>query len=160
MLTGDNKLVGDKVAKQLGIDEVYSELLPNQKVEKLEQIYKKKSSASKLIFVGDGINDAPVLARADIGIAMGGVGSEAAIEAADVVIMTDEPSKIATAIKIAKRTNSIVWQNIIFASGVKVVILVLGALGVAAMWEAVFGDVGVDLIAVLNAMRAMRVESA
>lgn len=158
MLTGDNKLVGEKVAKQLGLDEVYSELLPNEKVEKLEQICKKKSSTSKLVFVGDGINDAPVLARADVGIAMGGIGSDAAIEAADVVIMTDEPSKIATAIKIAKRTKSIVWQNIVFALGVKVVILVLGALGFATMWEAVFGDVGVALIAVLNAMRAMKVE--
>lgn len=158
MLTGDNKYVADKVAKQLGLDEVYSELLPHQKVEKLEQIDKKKSNNSKLVFVGDGINDAPVLARADIGIAMGGIGSDAAIEAADVVIMTDEPSKIATAIKIAKRTKSIVWQNIVFALGVKAVILVLGALGIATMWEAVFGDVGVALIAVLNAMRAMKIK--
>ncbi|MCH5138888.1 cadmium-translocating P-type ATPase, partial [Clostridiaceae bacterium UIB06] len=158
MLTGDNKLVGDKVATKLGLDEVYSELLPHQKVEKLEEIDKKKSRSGKLVFVGDGINDAPVLARADIGIAMGGIGSDAAIEAADVVIMTDEPSKIAAAIKIAKRTKSIVWQNIVFALGVKAVILVLGALGVATMWEAVFGDVGVALIAVLNAMRAMKTE--
>lgn len=158
MLTGDNKSVGQKVAKQLGLDEVYSELLPDQKVEKLEQIDKKKSQNGKLVFVGDGINDAPVLARADIGIAMGGIGSDAAIEAADVVIMTDEPFKIVTAIKIAKRTKSIVWQNIIFALGVKTIILILGALGVATMWEAVFGDVGVALIAVLNAMRAMKVE--
>lgn len=158
MLTGDNKTVGDKVAKQLGLDEVYSELLPHQKVEKLEEIDQKKSRSGKLIFVGDGINDAPVLARADIGIAMGGIGSDAAIEAADVVIMTDEPSKVAAAIKIAKRTKSIVWQNIVFALGVKAVILVLGALGVATMWEAVFGDVGVALIAVLNAMRAMKTE--
>lgn len=158
MLTGDNKSVGDKVAKQLGVDEVYSELLPHQKVEKLEELDRKKPHSGKLIFVGDGINDAPVLARADIGIAMGGIGSDAAIEAADVVIMTDEPSKIASAIKIAKRTKSIVWQNIVFALGVKAVILVLGALGVATMWEAVFGDVGVALIAVLNAMRAMKIE--
>lgn len=158
MLTGDNKSVGDKVAKQLGVDKVYSELLPHQKVEKLEELDQKKSHSGKLVFVGDGINDAPVLARADIGIAMGGIGSDAAIEAADVVIMTDEPSKIVSAIKIAKRTKSIVWQNIVFALGVKAVILVLGALGVATMWEAVFGDVGVALIAVLNAMRAMKIE--
>ena len=135
-------------------------MLPDQKVEKLEEIYKKKLSNGKLVFVGDGINDAPVLARADIGIAMGGIGSDAAIEAADVVIMTDEPSKIVDAIKIAKRTKDIVWQNIVFALGVKAVILVLGALGIATMWEAVFGDVGVALIAVLNAMRAMKVEKA
>lgn len=159
MLTGDNKTVGNSVAKKLNLDEVYSELLPDQKVKKLEKIDQEKSSNKKLVFVGDGINDAPVLARADIGIAMGGVGSDAAIEAADVVIMTDEPSKIATAIRIAKRTKSIVWQNIVFALGVKIVILVLGALGIATMWEAVFGDVGVALIAVLNAMRAMKVEN-
>jgi len=158
MLTGDSEFVGDKVAKHLGIDEVYSELLPHQKVEMLEEIDKKKMRSGKLVFVGDGINDAPVLARADIGIAMGAIGSDAAIEAADVVIMTDEPSKIASAIKVAKRTKSIVWQNIGFALGVKAVILVLGALGVATMWEAVFGDVGVALIAVLNAMRAMKIE--
>lgn len=160
MLTGDNKIAAEKIASGLGLDEVYSELLPDQKVEKLEKLDREKSSKSKLIFVGDGINDAPVLARADIGIAMGGIGSDAAIEAADVVIMTDEPSKIATAIKIAKRTKSIVWQNIIFALGVKAIILVLGALGVATMWEAVFGDVGVALIAVLNAMRAMKIDKA
>lgn len=155
MLTGDNKVVGEKVAKQLGLDEVYTELLPNDKVEKLEMLDKQKSSSGKLVFVGDGINDAPVLARADIGIAMGGVGSDAAIEAADVVIMTDEPWKIVTAIKIAKRTQIIVWQNIIFALGVKIIIMILGALGFATMWEAVFGDVGVALIAVLNSMRVM-----
>lgn len=158
MLTGDNSLVANKVAEKLGLDQVYSELLPDQKVEKLEEIDKQKSSKGKMIFVGDGINDAPVLARADIGIAMGGVGSDAAIEAADVVIMTDEPSKIASAIKIAKRTKKIVVQNIVFALGVKIVILILGALGFATMWEAVFGDVGVALIAVLNSMRAMKVE--
>jgi Zn2+/Cd2+-exporting ATPase len=158
MLTGDNRAAADKVGRELGIDEVYAELLPDQKVEKVEELNNKKSKKSKLIFVGDGINDAPVLARADIGIAMGGVGSDAAIEAADVVIMTDEPSKIVTAIKIAKKTKSIVIQNIVFALVVKVVILTLGALGVATMWEAVFGDVGVALIAVLNAMRAMKIE--
>jgi Cd2+/Zn2+-exporting ATPase len=159
MLTGDNVVVGEKVGKELGVDEVYSELLPDQKVEKLELLEKEKSVKGKLVFVGDGINDAPVLARADIGMAMGGVGSDAAIEAADVVIMTDEPSKIVSAIKIAKRTRTIVMQNIIFALGVKGIILVLGAFGIATMWEAVFGDVGVALIAVLNAMRVMKVEN-
>jgi len=159
MLTGDNKVVGTKVAKELGLDEVYAELLPDQKVEKVELLDKEKSSKGKLIFVGDGINDAPVLARADIGIAMGGVGSDAAIEAADVVIMTDEPSKIASAIKIAKKTRTIVMQNIVFALGIKAIILVLVALGLGTMWEAVFGDVGVTLIAVLNSMRAMKVEN-
>ncbi len=158
MLTGDNELVGTAIGKQLGLDEIYSELLPDQKVAKLEVLEKQKSSKGKLIFVGDGINDAPVLARADIGIAMGGVGSDAAIEAADVVIMTDEPYKIYTAIKIAKKTKNIVLQNIIFALGVKVVIMILGALGIANMWQAVFGDVGVTIIAVINSMRAMIVD--
>ena len=156
MLTGDNKTVGTKVARQLGIDEVYTELLPDEKVEKIELFDREKSPKGKLIFVGDGINDAPVLARADIGIAMGGVGSDAAIEAADVVIMTDEPSKIASAIKIARKTRNIVMQNIVFALGVKLILLVLIALGLGTMWEAVFGDVGVTLIAVLNSMRAMK----
>ena len=159
MLTGDNKTVGTKIANELGLDEVYAELLPDQKVEKLELLYKEKSAKGKIVFVGDGINDAPVLARADIGIAMGGVGSDAAIEAADVVIMTDEPLKIASAIKIAKKTRSIVMQNIVFALGIKLVILVLVAFGIGTMWEAVFGDVGVALLAVLNAMRAMKVEN-
>jgi len=159
MLTGDNKTVGAKIAKELGLDEVYAELLPDQKVEKLELLYKEKSAKGKIVFVGDGINDAPVLARADIGIAMGGVGSDAAIEAADVVIMTDEPLKIVSAIKIAKKTRTIVMQNIVFALGVKLIILVLVAFGLGTMWEAVFGDVGVALIAVLNAMRAMKVET-
>jgi Zn2+/Cd2+-exporting ATPase len=158
MLTGDNKTVANKVAKELNLDEVFSELLPDGKVEIVEKLEAEKSSKGKLVFVGDGINDAPVLARADIGIAMGGVGSDAAIEAADVVIMTDEPSKIASAIKLAKRTRTIVMQNIIFALGVKIIILILGAFGIATMWEAVFGDVGVALIAVLNAMRAMKTE--
>jgi Zn2+/Cd2+-exporting ATPase len=159
MLTGDNKTVADKVAKELNLDEVFSELLPDGKVEIVEKLEAEKSPKGKLVFVGDGINDAPVLARADIGMAMGGVGSDAAIEAADVVIMTDEPSKIASAIKLAKRTRVIVMQNIIFALGVKIIILILGAFGIATMWEAVFGDVGVALIAVLNAMRAMKTEN-
>ncbi|OAA93743.1 heavy metal translocating P-type ATPase [Clostridium coskatii] len=160
MLTGDNKKIGEAIGYKLGLDEVHAQLLPDQKVEKLNDIITEKSSNRKMIFVGDGINDAPVLARADVGIAMGGIGSDAAIEAADVVIMTDEPSKIVTAIKIAKRTKKIVSQNIVFALGVKLVILVLGAVGIANMWEAVFGDVGVALIAVLNSMRAMKVEKA
>lgn len=159
MLTGDNKTVGTKVAAQLGLDEVHAELLPHQKVEQLEALEREKSPKGKLIFVGDGINDAPVLARADIGIAMGGVGSDAAIEAADVVIMTDEPSKIVSAIKIAKKTRGIVMQNIVFALGVKAVLLVLVAIGLGTMWEAVFGDVGVTLLAVLNSMRAMKTEN-
>ncbi|RCX20955.1 Cd2+/Zn2+-exporting ATPase [Anaerobacterium chartisolvens] len=158
MLTGDSKAVGERVGKEIGLDEVYSELLPHQKVEKLELIEGRKQPGKKLAFVGDGINDAPVLARADIGIAMGGLGSDAAIEAADIVLMTDEPSKIASAIKIARHTRSIVWQNIIFALGVKGIILVLGAMGIATMWEAVFGDVGVAVIAILNAMRVMRIQ--
>ena len=159
MLTGDNKTVGTKVANQLGLDEVYTELLPDQKVEKLELLDKEKSSKGKLVFVGDGINDAPVLARADIGIAMGGVGSDAAIEAADVVIMTDEPSKIAAAIKIAKKTRTIVMQNIFFALSIKLILLVFIALGMGTMWEAVFGDVGVTVLAVLNSMRAIKTEN-
>jgi len=156
MLTGDSKLVAEKIAEQLELDEVYAELLPHQKVEKLEMLEKQKQTKGKLLFVGDGINDAPVLARADVGIAMGGVGSDAAIEAADVVIMKDEPSKIVDAIKIAKRTRNIVWQNIWFAFGVKGIVLILGAGGIATMWEAVFADVGVTLIAILNAMRVMK----
>ncbi len=159
MLTGDLKKVGDKIGKQLGLDEVYSELLPADKVDKLELLDSKKSTKGKLVFVGDGINDAPVLARADIGMAMGGLGSDAAIEAADIVIMTDEPSKIASAIKIAKRTRSIVFQNIVLSLGVKAIFLVLGAYGVASMWEAVFADVGVAIIAILNAMRVMNTKS-
>lgn len=159
MLTGDIRPVGEKIGSELGLDEVYSELLPQDKVEKLEAIDREKSPKGKLIYVGDGINDAPVLARADIGIAMGGLGSDAAIEAADVVIMTDEPSKIATAIKIARKTQKIVWQNIAFALGIKILFLSLGAFGVATMWEAVFADVGVAIIAILNAMRAMNVKT-
>lgn len=159
MLTGDIKAVGDKIGTQLGIDEVYSELLPHQKVEKLEMLEQQKTTKGKLIFVGDGINDAPVLTRADVGIAMGGLGSDAAIEAADIVIMTDEPSKIVSAIKISKRTKDIVWQNIIFAFVVKGFVLALGAGGLATMWEAVFADVGVTLIAVFNAMRVLNVKN-
>jgi Cd2+/Zn2+-exporting ATPase len=158
MLTGDNKAVGEKIGREAGIDVVYAELLPQQKVERLEELEKNKSKG-KVVFVGDGINDAPVLARSDIGVAMGGVGSDAAIEAADVVLMTDEPSKLVNAIRIAKKTRSIVWQNIVFSLGIKGVILALGALGMATMWEAVFGDVGVALIAVLNAMRAMKTDA-
>jgi Cd2+/Zn2+-exporting ATPase len=156
MFTGDSKAVGESIAKQIGLDMVYTELLPHQKVEYLEALGQNKSGPGKLVFAGDGINDAPVLARSDVGIAMGGVGSDAAIEAADVVLMTDEPSKIVNAIRIARKTRNIVLQNIIFALSIKGVILVLGALGMATMWEAVFGDVGVALIAVLNAMRVMK----
>ncbi|MGI5891792.1 MAG: heavy metal translocating P-type ATPase [Bacillota bacterium] len=159
MLTGDTKSVGEKIGKELGLDEVYAELLPADKVEKLELMESHKSAQAKIIFVGDGMNDAPVLARSDIGIAMGGLGSDAAIEAADIVIMTDEPSKVATVIKIAKRTRTIVWQNILFALGVKLVFIALGALGIASMWEAVFADVGVAIIAISNAMRVMMVKN-
>ncbi|WP_141430811.1 heavy metal translocating P-type ATPase [Bacillus sp. 03113] len=156
MLTGDAKAVGNAVGKQLGLDEVLAELLPQNKVEEIEKLDAKKAPKEKIIFVGDGINDTPVLARADVGMAMGGLGSDAAIEAADIVIMTDEPSKISEAIGIAKRTRRIVWQNILFALGVKGVFLLLGAFGIATMWEAVFSDVGVTLLAVLNAMRVLR----
>ena len=156
MLTGDNEKVANKIAKELGIDKVYSNLLPNEKVDRLEEIFKEKLPKEKVAFVGDGINDAPVLARADVGIAMGALGSDAAIEAADVVLMTDEPSKIAKAIEISRKTNKIVWQNIVFALGVKAIVLILSAGGVATMWEAIFADVGVALIAVLNAMRVMK----
>lgn len=156
MLTGDQKRTADSVAQQLGVPEVYAELLPGDKVDRVEQLFAEKSEKGKLIFVGDGINDAPVLARADIGVAMGGLGSDAAIEAADVVIMTDEPSKIARAIQISKKTLVIVKQNIVFAIGIKVLVLLLAAVGMASMWAAVFADVGVAVIAILNAMRAMR----
>ena len=156
MLTGDNERIGKSVADELGLDAYYAQLLPDQKVEKLEMLDKQKRQGSKLAFVGDGINDAPVLARADVGIAMGGLGSDAAIEAADVVLMTDEPSKLVEAIDVAKATKRIVMQNIVIALGIKSVFLVLGALGMAGMWEAVFGDVGVTIIAVLNAMRILR----
>ena len=156
MLTGDDEKIGESVAEELQLDEYYAQLLPDQKVEKVELLDSKKRPGSKLAFVGDGINDAPVLARADVGIAMGGLGSDAAIEAADVVLMTDEPSKLVDAIEVAKATKQIVMQNIVIALGIKSVFLILGALGIAGMWEAVFGDVGVTIIAVLNAMRILK----
>lgn len=156
MLTGDAQAVGESVGKQLGLDEVHAQLLPADKVERVEELLAKKTGKGCLAFVGDGINDAPVLSRADVGIAMGGLGSDAAIEAADVVLMDDKPSKIAVAIRIAQKTLVIVRQNIAFALGVKALVLVLGALGQANMWEAVFADVGVSVIAILNAMRAMK----
>lgn len=157
MLTGDADAVGKKVAAQLNLDKAYTDLLPADKVTQLEKLMKQKSEKAMLAFVGDGINDAPVLARADVGIAMGGLGSDAAIEAADVVIMTDEPSKIATVMKISRKTLRIVKQNIVFALFVKGVVLVLGAVGLANMWGAVFADVGVSIIAILNAVRALNV---
>lgn len=156
MLTGDRREAAEAVAKELGIKKVFAELLPGDKVDRMEELLASKSEKGRLVFVGDGINDAPVLARADIGIAMGGLGSDAAIEAADVVIMTDEPSKIARAMQISRTTLRIVKQNIVFALGVKVAVLVLAALGLASMWAAVFADVGVAVIAILNAMRALR----
>ena len=158
MLTGDSRNVAEKVAADLGIDEVYSELLPAGKVEKVEELLKNKKEMEKLAFVGDGINDAPVLRRADIGIAMGAMGSDAAIEAADVVLMDDDPLKIAKAIRISRKCLRIVYQNIVFAIGVKLVCLALGALGIANMWLAIFADVGVMIIAVLNAIRALFVK--
>lgn len=158
MLTGDRKEVAEHVAGELGITQVYAELLPGNKVDRVEEIFARKSAKGKLIFVGDGINDAPVLARADIGIAMGGLGSDAAIEAADIVIMNDEPSKIVKAMKISKKTLTIVKENIVFAIGIKVLVLILAAFGAANMWAAVFADVGVAVIAILNAMRALKTE--
>lgn len=156
MLTGDRQETAEYVAKQLGIKHVFAGLLPGDKVERMEALLSEKSEKGKLIFVGDGINDAPVLARADIGIAMGGLGSDAAIEAADIVIMTDEPSKIAKAMKISRKTLSIVKQNIVFAIGIKILVLLLSAVGMATMWAAIFADVGVAVIAILNAMRALK----
>lgn len=158
MLTGDAKRIGERVAAQLGLDSVYTELLPVDKVTKVEELIAKKSPRGKLAFVGDGINDAPVLARADIGIAMGGLGSDAAIEAADIVIMTDEPSKLATAIRVSQKTLRIVKQNIVFALSVKGIVLLLGALGAASMWAAIFADVGVAMLAILNAIRMLNVK--
>ena len=156
MLTGDAKQVGEAVAAQLGLDEVHTQLLPTDKVDRVERLLKEVSPKGALAFVGDGINDAPVLSRADVGIAMGALGSDAAIEAADIVLMDDKPSKLAQAIAIARRTLSIVRQNIVFALGVKLLVLLLSALGQANLWEAVFADVGVSVIAIFNAMRAMR----
>lgn len=159
MLTGDSKRVADQVAKELGIQEVYSELLPGDKVSKVEELLHQKSERDKLVFVGDGINDAPVLSRADIGIAMGALGSDAAIEAADIVLMDDDPLKISKAIKIARKCIRIVYENIYFAIGIKILCLILGALGIANMWMAIFADVGVMIIAVLNAIRTLFVKN-
>jgi Cd2+/Zn2+-exporting ATPase len=159
MLTGDAKKVADQVADSLGLDQVHSELLPGDKVAKVEELLAKKSGGGKLAFVGDGINDAPVLARADIGIAMGAMGSDAAIEAADVVLMDDDPLKISKAIKISRKCLRIVHENIVFALVIKFLCLVLGALGIANMWFAIFADVGVMVIAVLNAIRALYVKN-
>ena len=159
MLTGDRKDVGENVAKQIGIDKVYTELLPDGKVQKIEELLKNKSEKGKLAFIGDGINDAPVLALADIGIAMGGLGADSAIEAADIVIMTDEPSKIINAIKLSKKTMRIVKQNIVFAIFIKIAVLILTAFGLSTMWEAVFADVGVSIIAIINALRVLRVKN-
>ena len=159
MLTGDKKEVGESVAKKLGINQVYTELLPDGKVEKMEKLLKETSQTGKLVFVGDGINDAPVLALSDIGIAMGGLGADSSIEAADIVIMTDEPSKIVNAIKISKKTMRIVKENIIFAISIKVAVLILSAFGLSNMWEAVFADVGVSIIAILNALRALKINN-
>lgn len=156
MLTGDNKSVGEKVAALVGVDKVFAELLPGDKVEKVEELIKNNSTKGKVIFVGDGINDAPVLARADIGVAMGGIGSDAAIEAADVVLMKDDPEALVTSIKVARKTNKVLWQNIIFSLGVKLLVLILSAFGMANMWEAVFADVGVTVIAVINSTRCLK----
>lgn len=159
MLTGDKDEVSKEVSEKLGLDEYHSELLPQDKVKIVEDLMKNKSEKSKLLFVGDGINDAPVLALSDIGVAMGGLGSDAAVEAADIVIMTDEPSKIAAAINVSKRTMKIVKENIIFALTVKVLVLILASLGIATMWAAVFADVGVSVLAILNALRILKIES-
>lgn len=158
MLTGDRKAVGEAVAAKIGMDQAYTELLPEDKVQKVEEMLSEMSGKSKLAFVGDGINDAPVLSRADVGIAMGSMGSDAAIEAADVVLMDDNPAKIASVVKIGRKTMTIVHQNIVFALAVKAIVLLMGAAGIANMWEAVFADVGVSVIAILNAMRALRVK--
>jgi Cd2+/Zn2+-exporting ATPase len=159
MLTGDNARTGQLIGKELGIDDVYCELLPDQKVEKLEYLEKEKSPKGKIVFVGDGINDAPVLARADIGVAMGGLGSDAAIESADVVIMNDEPLKLVSAINIARSTKRVIWQNILLALGVKIIVIAFGTFGIATMWSAVFADVGVTIIAVLNATRLLKIKN-
>ena len=156
MLTGDKKYIGENIAKRLGVNKVYTELLPDGKVEKLEELLKTKTQ--KIAFVGDGINDSPALAISDIGIAMGGLGADSAIEASDVVIMTDEPSKILKAIHVSKKTLRIVKENIIFAISVKIIILILATFGISTMWEAVFADVGVSIISIINALRALRIK--
>ena len=156
MLTGDNKTVAQSVAEKLGLDRYFAELLPEDKVDSFEQIIHETGAKNKVAFVGDGINDAPVIARADVGIAMGGLGSDAAIETADIVIMTDAPSKVAEAIKIARKTHKIVWENILLALGIKGLFILLGVIGIATLWEAVFADVGVALLAILNASRVLR----
>ena len=158
MLTGDGKAAAEAVGKELGMDEIHAELLPADKVDWVERLQNQLKDKQKLAFVGDGINDAPVLTRADIGIAMGSMGSDAAIEAADVVLMDDDVRKIASLVKISRKTMTIVRENIVFALGVKFLVLLLGALGVANMWEAVFADVGVSVIAIINAMRALRIK--
>ena len=158
MLTGDRREAARQVAEELGIDEVHSELLPGDKVAQVEKLLDEKGEKEKLAFVGDGINDAPVLSRADIGIAMGALGSDAAIEAADIVLMDDDPLKISKAIRISRKCLGIVYENIYFAIGVKVLCLILGAFGIANMWAAIFADVGVMIIAVLNAIRALNVK--
>ena len=158
MLTGDSRKVAEHVAVDLGIDEVHAELLPSDKVSEVEEILKKNTGKGRLAFVGDGINDAPVLSRADIGIAMGAMGSDAAIEAADIVLMDDDPLKISKAIRISRKCLRIVYENIWFAIGIKLICLVLGAVGIANMWLAIFADVGVMIIAVLNAIRALFVK--
>ena len=160
MLTGDKDSISKEVSNELNLDEYHSELLPQDKVKIVEELMKEKSESGKLLFVGDGINDAPVLALSDIGVSMGGLGSDAAIEASDVVIMTDEPSKIAESISISRKTMRIVKQNIIFAISVKILVLILGACGIATMWEAVFADVGVSFIAILNSLRALGIKKA
>ena len=159
MLTGDRENISKDVADKLELDEYHAELLPQDKVSWVEKLMTQKSSNGKLVFIGDGINDAPVLALSDIGVAMGALGSDAAIEAADVVIMTDEPSKIANSIQISKKTMRIVKQNILFAITVKIIVLILSALGIASMWSAVFADVGVSVLAILNALRILRIKT-
>jgi len=158
MLTGDKREVGEAVAAELGLDEVYTELLPGDKVSKVEVLLEGRSGKEKLAFVGDGINDAPVLTRADIGIAMGSMGSDAAIEAADIVLMDDDVGKISLVVKISRETLRIVKQNIVFALSIKALVLILGAFGLANMWEAVFADVGVSVLAILNGMRALKIK--
>ena len=158
MLSGDRQEVGEAVAKTLALDEVHMQLLPADKVEKVEMLLKKEADGKKLAFVGDGINDAPVLARADIGVAMGGIGSDAAIEAADVVLMKDDPAALSIAMRIARKTMGILWQNIVFSLVIKIGILILTIFGLSNMWMGVFADVGVTLLAVLNSMRALKVE--